>query len=212
MRSREGCFAKHGCFYTGQLEEKIRNTKATFDLKYGGHPFSMQEDGKRLLEVIKGESFTKSGKCVLLEDKNGLFTLYNENDSIENVDGCSVMYFDSKWEVNVYAYCREHALSVQYHPNIKFKYSYGEKIHYYFPDFIIEGKLYEVKGDHFFRINESTGQEEMFCPYRDKDWSDEKYEWMCGLYEAKHQCMIRNGIEIIRKIDIDNLNGYFTRN
>ena len=147
----------------------------TFDLKYGGHPFSMQENGKRLLEVVKGESFAKFGRCVLLQDENGSFTLCNGNDLMENVDGCSMMYFDSKWEVNVYVYCREHALSVKYHPNIKFKYSYGEKIHWYFPDFLIDGKLYEVKGDHFFRINESTGQEEMYCPWKG-NLSDEEYE------------------------------------
>ena len=45
----------------------------------------------------------------------------------------------------------------------------------------------------------------MFCPYREPDWSDEKYEYMCGLYEAKRQCMIANNVTIIRRKNISNL-------
>ena len=69
-------------------------------------------------------------------------------------------------------------------------YEYDGHTHYYFPDFKVNEIIVEVKGEQFFRINKSTGKEEMFCPYRYPDWTNDYYEWKCGLYEAKHQCML----------------------
>ena len=68
-----------------------------------------------------------------------------------------------------------------------------------------KSKLYEVKGDHFFRINETTGKEEMFCPWRSSDESDDEYKWKCGKEEAKHQCILANNITILRHKDIRNI-------
>lgn len=78
------------------------------------------------------------------------------------------------------------------------------KIWTYHPDFLINGKIYEVKGDQFFRINES-GDEEMFCPYRNPNLDDEQYNWICGKFEAKHQCMLKNNVIILRDTHISNL-------
>ena len=49
---------------------------------------------------------------------------------------------------------------------------------------MIEGKLVEVKGDHFFK-EDGTMQN----PY---DHSQDE------LYEAKHQCMLSNGVDVWR--------------
>lgn len=83
--------------------------------------------------------------------------------------------FDSKWEVLVYEYCKDNNIEIEYSPKIKYEYQYAGETHIYHPDFLINDKIYEVKGDNFFRINESTGEEEMFCPYRYPEWTDEKY-------------------------------------
>lgn len=112
--------------------------------------------------------------------------------------------FDSKWEVQVYEFCRDNDISVEYSPEVVFPYEYDGGVHFYHPDFRIEGGLYEVKGDNFFRVDE-TGHEVMFNPYRNPEWSDGRYAWECGKYEAKHQCMLRNGVVILREWDINNL-------
>ena len=57
------------------------------------------------------------------------------------------MKFDSTWEVLVYEFCMENGIEVEYSPNIVFEYECFGEIHTYHPDFIINGKLYEVKGD-----------------------------------------------------------------
>jgi hypothetical protein len=63
----------------------------------------------------------------------------------------------------------------------------------------VNGKIFEVKGDYFFRKNETTGREEMYQPYRNPNESDEHYNWACGKEEAKHQCMIAHNVIILRK-------------
>lgn len=60
------------------------------------------------------------------------------------------MSFDSSWEFKVYDYAKEHGLDVEYQPSVSFNYECDGVRHTYHPDFLIDGKLYEVKGNHFF--------------------------------------------------------------
>ena len=123
---------------------------------------------------------------------------------------CSDKYpgftFDSTWEVKVYEFCMDNNIQIEYSPSISYEYEYDGRTWTYHPDFLINGKVYEVKGDHFFKYNESSCQEEMFCPYRNPRWSDDEYDWLCKKFEAKHQCMIKNNVLILRDKDIHNLN------
>lgn len=57
--------------------------------------------------------------------------------------------FDSSWEIKVYKYCMENNIPFEYQPSISFEYVYNNKIYIYQPDFLINGKLYEIKGDHY---------------------------------------------------------------
>jgi hypothetical protein len=59
-------------------------------------------------------------------------------------------------------------------------YEFDGKTWTYFPDFKVNGQYIEIKGDHFFKNGK------MICPYRCKNWSDDKYEWICKKFEAKH--------------------------
>ena len=100
------------------------------------------------------------------------------------------MTFDSSWEVKVYQYCKENNISCIYQPDIQFIYEYQGKEHVYQPDFLINDKLYEVKGDQFFE------GDKMINPFdRSQD----------GLFEMKHQCMIENNVVILKKDDINQI-------
>ena len=118
-------------------------------------------------------------------DQTNEFTKYHRKQ-IEYDD----LTFDSSWEVIVYQYCKENNIPCEYQPDITFEYEYGGKEHYYHPDFLINGKLYEVKGDHFF------DGDKMICPFdRSKD----------ELFEAKHQCMLHNSVIFIRNNEIEKI-------
>lgn len=115
------------------------------------------------------------------------------------------MMFDSSWEFKVYDFLTENRIEFEYQPEISIPYEYNGTQYTYHPDFRVGDKIVEIKGEQFFRINENTGQEEMYCPWRGKEWDDEKYKWECGKFEAKHQCMIANDVLILREIDMNNL-------
>lgn len=59
------------------------------------------------------------------------------------------IYFDSSWELAFYFYLKFNNISFLYHQT-KIEYYIGDKKHLYFPDFEVNGTLYEIKGDQFF--------------------------------------------------------------
>ena len=116
------------------------------------------------------------------------------------------IWFDSNWEIIVYEFCKLNQLDFIYSPKIVFQYEYDGRNFTYHPDFLINEKIYEVKGNQFFRINPNTGREEMFIPYGRKRYGEELWNWKCAKEEAKHQCMLKNNVRILRDADIQNLN------
>ena len=106
--------------------------------------------------------------------------------------------YDSSWEYKFELYLIEHKFNYEYQPDMNFKYiDYIGKERSYIPDFkiITENgeQLIEIKGDHFF---DKEGN--FFDPY-------DKTE--IGYYNAeqKYNCMINNGIKILKSKDLIEL-------
>lgn len=59
-------------------------------------------------------------------------------------------YFDSLPELAVWLYMVDHNIDIQRNTS-SFSYSFGGCDHVCFPDFIINGQLVEIKGDHLFK-------------------------------------------------------------
>ena len=97
--------------------------------------------------------------------------------------------FDSLWELKYYEYCKEHNFNVKREP-VELAYMFEGKEHHCYPDFEVNGELIEVKGDHFLRDGK------MINPFEAQ---------MNGLYEAKRQCMLQNGVRFLFKEDLKNL-------
>ena len=104
--------------------------------------------------------------------------------------------FDSAPELAYYIWLTDHNVQFECSPAIRIQYEFNGKKHFYMPDFIVDGQLIELKGDHFFNENG-----EMVNPFRYPDWSDEQYKQSCALYEAKHQCMLNNNVKILKSDD-----------
>ena len=92
--------------------------------------------------------------------------------------------FDSYPELCLYIWLTDYQFIFDFQPNISFKYEVDGIVHYYCPDFKVGDLYFEIKGDQFFK-EDGTMQN----PY---DHSQDK------LYEAKHQCMLKNDIIILR--------------
>ena len=57
--------------------------------------------------------------------------------------------FDSSWELAVYIYCIDNNISISRLPASFAYYDKNNKKHYYFPDFLIESTLIEIKGPQY---------------------------------------------------------------
>ena len=194
-KKEDKALAKYGVKNVSQAEEiknKIANTNME---RYGATTYLASEHGieqrkKTCLERYGVDSFSKTEmhteKMKAANRKNYAVDWPQHNrDFMRNVqkrytyDGIS---FDSSAELAVYIWCKDNTISFTYQPNISFCYTYDGKTHVYEPDFLINKKIIEIKGDHFFK-EDGTMQN----PF---DHSQD------GLYEAKHQCMISNNVEI----------------
>lgn len=95
-------------------------------------------------------------------------------------------HFDSSFEIAYYVWLKDHDIKFEYQPDIAFEYEYDGKKKTYHPDFKVGDEYVELKGLHFFENKDGNGK--MINPY------DRKQD---AGYEAKHQCMIKNGVKII---------------
>lgn len=101
-------------------------------------------------------------------------------------------YFDSKPELATFIFHEDNGYDITYHPDKYFDYYFDNVLHRYFPDFKINGKYYEVKGDHFF------SGDKMICPFKDNKWDTKRYKYECDKYNTKYECMKINGVRLIR--------------
>lgn len=152
-----------GCENPGQndnIKEKIRQT---CKIKYGTDSWIASEEGK---EKISNAIISKYGTTLLRVYR------YKYNDII----------FDSSWELCFYLYHKDNNFDIT---RVKepLEYMYEGNKHRYYPDFKVNGILYELKGSHFWK-KDGTMQN----PYNHK---------LDGLFEAKHQCGIRNNVVFI---------------
>ncbi len=120
--------------------------------------------------------------------------------------------FDSGFELVYYIWLKDHNIEFEYQPNTTFKYEYQGKTYDYCPDFLINGEYIELKGLQFFKNKDNN--DVMICPYKHKNDTEETIEWRNGLYEAKHQCMLKNGVKIITDLPecYDYINKKYGRN
>lgn len=180
-KSKQTCLDKYGVENYSQTTQHIDKCKATCQ-------FNRQTDFPSQSAAVR-----KKIKQTCL-DKYGV-EHYSQTDEFAKQRRKRIAYdnltFDSSWEVEVYKYCKEHNLQCIYQPNVKFKYVFSNKTRYYHPDFLIKGKLYEVKGDHFFK--EDGTMQNPFNHAQD------------AAYEAKHQCMIINNVVILTGADLQNI-------
>lgn len=94
-------------------------------------------------------------------------------------------YFDSSWELAYYIWLKDHNIEFKYHTEqIEYIGDDGKK-HFYYPDFIVNGKIVEIKGDQFF--NEKG---EPYDHYHKVFW------W------NKYNLIVNNGGKILTRKDL----------
>lgn len=209
-------------FAAEEIKEKIKKTK--FNV-YGDEHFTNLEKAKETNMKLYGYSYAAKNEEIrkkisfkykqLSEDEKQIAYEQHKQTCLEKygVDWYSKttefnlkirkkyyynnIGFDSLPELAVYLYCINNNINIK-RSDLKFEYIINNEIHYYFPDFEIDGKLVEIKGDHFFK------EDGTMCNPFDHSLDE--------LFEAKHQCMLKNNIEIWKSKDYQFALDYFKNN
>lgn len=166
---------RFGVEHYSSTDEYIEKVHATCKERYGVEHHSQLESVKqKKIETCK-EHF---GVDVI-------FRNYRDGPQSFVVDG---IRFDSKWEKKYYDYLVRENIDFTFHPNKYFLYSYDGKNHKYYPDFLVDGKYVEIKGDQFFNEDGSARN-----PYDDNDTLKT---------QAKFKCMKENDVILLRGDDL----------
>lgn len=178
---RRTCEAKYGVssyFETKTFKEKAI---ATWTKKYGSqdlvidNPFEVPSIIKKIRDKAKQTIIQKYG-------------VENYSQSIEAQKHHRARYeyenvfFDSSAELAFWIWCKDTGKTIERSP-LKIPYIFNGKTHYYFPDFKVDEKLFEIKGPQFLK-DDGTWQN-IFDHSKDE------------LLEAKHQCAIENEVTIL---------------
>ena len=206
---------EHGVKHYSQSDECKKKVAKTCMQKYGASCYLASDEGKAKVEA---QNLAKHGvKCNWQRDdvKNKIkqtnIQRYGTASAMQNSDirkkaqqrwQYDGIHFDSLLELALHVWLVDNEIDFIFQPNASFQYEHDGKVHFYQPDFLIEGKLYEIKGLQFFKDKDPS--KEMVNPY---DHSQD------ALYEAKHQCMLKNGVKIIVNASkyVDYLKQKFTK-
>lgn len=116
------------------------------------------------------------------------------------------MTFDSSWEIYTWIWFKETGHDIR-RGDVRFEYRFDGVVHGYYPDFVIDGELVEVKGDQFFSVRGDVNSP-MWHPYFRDRKTPEELARLDGLARAKQRCMRRHGVKILVWKDIAPMKAY----
>lgn len=99
------------------------------------------------------------------------------------------IYFDSFWEIEFYIFHKDHGHHIIYEP-CALEYKVDGKTHHYYPDFEVDGKLFELKSKRL--LNED--KTDLKAP--------PKQASMQNIFSAKFQCMKEHNVTLISNDEI----------
>lgn len=192
-KAKETNLEKYGVESYAQTEEYKEKVKETNLERYGTiwtwqSENNKQKSKKTCLERYGSEYFTSS-----IYFKNSKHRYFYDN-----------IFFDSKPELCYYIWLKDNNIDFEYSPNVTFTFLDNDGVkHSYHPDFRVENRYVEIKGSHFFNTDGT-----MRNPWKNRNWTEEQKKKSDEIYEAKHQCMLENHIEILSSDDYKKYNTY----
>lgn len=194
----------YGVENPSQLEFVQKKKEKTYLEHYGTTTYLITDECRKKLETkmqnyygvknpSQADEIKQKKEQTLL--KNYGVTNPNYSTEIQSYKNKRYYYnntkFDSSWELAYYIWLTDNNIIFEYQPNISFDYYVNDKMHKYFPDFLINDKIYEIKGDQFFNENN-----ELIDPYNNK------------VLIEKFECMMQNNVIILRETDLSPILKY----
>lgn len=198
-RAKQTSLEKYGTTNPSQSKKIKEKTKQNNFKKYGVEYPSQREEFKIYLrniwqnetkKKIMAKKASQSWKKKTIEEFKEIQRKRSKKYQYDN------QYFDSKPELAFYIWVKDHNLNIKKETK-SFPYTYQNKTYYYFPDFEVDGKYYEIKGSQFLT--------------EDNKWQNPFDHSQDEKYEAKHQCALQNGVIILYPKDYKKYIDYIKR-
>lgn len=204
-KAKETMLEKYGGTGTlacDSLKRKVYDTKLK---RYGNGNFVNSKKGEQTKKERYGYSFNNILKhretCI---ERYGVDSFSKTKEFSQkrkqrySYDGEK---FDSKYELAFWIYEKELGNSIKRNYLTFFEYEHDGHICEYFPDFEIDGKYYEVKGDHLINAN--------------GDWVNPFDATQNEKFRLKGECAKKNNVIILKSSDckkyIDYVNNKYTK-
>lgn len=175
-----------------QTDDYVQRSKETYLSKYGVDNFTKTEEYKEKQKATNLRKFGVEWASQNKEIQNKITNTFI--DKYGSANRCHIQRyvydnqtFDSSWELIFWIYNKDVGNNIIREPK-NFKYVFNGKKHLYFPDFEVNGQLYEIKGDQFFKKDGT-----MCNPFNHE---------LDALFEAKHQCGLKNNVTFLREADL----------
>ena len=174
---KKTCLNKFGVENPFQSEEHKNKSKNTLINKFGS------------LEAAYTERYQKTKETLIrryqVENAGLLWGKYFFNDYM----------FDSSWELAFYIYHVDRNHNIKHEPTF-FTYKYNNVLCRYYPDFKINGKYYEIKGEQFIKRNSNGKIVDLVYFGESNKKSSAKYKCM-----KKHNVTIIDGYKIQKYLE-----------
>ena len=169
-RIKQTNLEKYGVSCTLNTEENIKKKKETWLKNYGTEYASQsiivkEKMRQTCLEKYGTENFSNSEifktnySQYLLKTEKTCFERYGVKN-ISQLHECHVkrgkkysfngIYFDSSWEIAYYIWLNDNNINFIYQPDLNITYNYNGKEYHYFPDFMIDNKIIEIKNNYLY--------------------------------------------------------------
>lgn len=192
---RNTCEERYGTAYPQKTDDVKNKMKETCEQKYGGSCPLSNDAVKEKMTKTCTQKYGSTSPLAADSIKDKISKTFNERYGGHPMYDHAIaaksrkrkytykgIRFDSNAEIEFYKSLLEQNIPFTYQPDVCFTYDFEGKTHKYYPDFKVGDDYIEIKGSHFFKDGK------MINPYdRSQD----------AIYEAKHQCMIRNNVKII---------------
>ena len=201
-KSRQTCLKKYGTINGGCSKEALEKIKNTCLERYGVESSWKIEGVKEKSIKTMNEKYGVDYFTQTKEFKEKSQETNKKRYGTKHPPSWTYVYqgisFDSSWELALYIWLKDNNVAFEFHPDKHFVYVDKDGVsRKYRPDFKIKDQYVELKGALFFKDKDIT--KEMICPF------NRKHDY---IYEAKHQCMIKNGVVIFSNKEMEQYLNY----
>ena len=205
QKMKETCLEKYGTEYANQSDIVKQKIKETCLEKYGVENAGGTKESQIKIKKTKLERYGDENYCNIDKIKSTCLERYGETSYAKTHEFAQLkrhkiykddIGFDSQFEMEFYQYCIDNNINIDVYPE-PIKYIDENHIeHFYHPDFLINGDLYECKGKHFLIYDENGNIIGLKNPFTSKLTEPELLKDKCK-QEAKFKCMVEHNVTII---------------